>query len=311
MSRLLWLALLLPALLLPILSEPSPAEEKKGVVEPTNTKLVTNSIGMKLAYIPKGKFSMGSPKGEANRSEGEGPEHDVTITKGFHLGIHEVTQGEFKAVMGYNPSYFSRDGRKKEGETYVSDPAGGKDKLKAKDDQDSFPVENVSHEEAVKFCEKLSGMAKEKENKRLYRLPTEAEWEYASRGGARFKSTFHFGNTLSSDQANFDGNYPYGGAAKSTYLERTCQVGSYKPNKYGLYDMHGNVWEWCSDWYDEKYYADSPAADPPGGKGSSRVFRGGGWYGHGRSCRSAFRSWQTSTPRYKGHGFRVALVPSK
>ena len=125
------------------------------------------------------------------------------------------------------------------------------------------------------------------------------------------KSPFHFGKTLSSDQANFYGDYPYGDATKGPYLERTCKVGSYRPNGFGLYDMHGNVAEWCSDWFDKDYYAASPAPDPSGGKGSVRVIRGGSWDSVGRGCRSAFRSRYTPTFRYSGFGFRVALVPSK
>ena len=262
-------------------------------------KEITNSIGMKLVRIPKGGFSMGSDADEADRSKDEGPEHEVEITKDFHLGVYEVTQAEYEAVMGSNPSWFSATGK---GKAKVEDLKTGR-----------FPVEQVSYEDAVKFCARLSALGKEKEKKRLYRLPSEAEWEYASRGGAGLKKTpFHFGKTLSSVQANFNGNYPYGGAAKGTYLGRTCEVGSYKPNGYGLYDMHGNVWEWCSDWYGEKYYADSPKADPSGpSEGSLRVIRGGCWINDGRDCRSANRYWYSPSNRNCSIGFRVALVPSK
>ena len=209
-------------------------------------KTITNSIGMKLAYIPAGEFMMGSPEGEG--SADERPRHKVKITKPFYLGIHEVTQGQFKAVMGYNPSYFSRDGTKKAGATYLADPAGGKDMIGATDDPNDYPVENVSWEEANEYCEKLSGMAKEKEKEHLYRLPTEAEWEYACRGGSVRYKKFQFGDELTSDDANFGDN-----------LKRTSVVGSYmKPNNFGLHDMHGNVWEWCSDWYDKDYYANGP-----------------------------------------------------
>ena len=257
---------------------------------------LTNSIGMELAYIPAGTFLMGSPEDEAGRSADEGPVHEVTITTGFYLGMYAVTQGEYEEVKGTNPSYFSATG-------------SGKDKVKDLKTR-RFPVERVSYEDAVKFCEKVSARKEEKENGRTYRLPTEAEWEYACRGGVG-SSPFHFGKTLSSDQANFNGKYPYGGAAKSTFLARTCEVGSYKANAFGLYDMHGNVWEWCSDYYDEKYYADSPAADPSGGKGSTRVVRGGGSNDRGYYCRSASRSGYARTVRHFDFGFRAALVPSR
>src|SRR5207248_6430104 len=129
--------------------------------------------------------------------------------------------------------------------------------------------------------------------------PSEAEWEYSCRGGHVIEEMrekpalpFHFAqptSSLSSTQANFDGNHPYGGAAKGPYLKRTCKVGSYKPNRLGLYDMHGNVWEWCHDWYGVDYYAKSPKTDPPGpSEGSVRVRRGGGWYLSGQPCRAAF-----------------------
>lgn len=202
---------------------------------------IANSIGMKLVCIPPGKFSMGSDEEEQKDVlkqigeklempdclKAEGPQHEVRITKGFYLGVYEVTQGEYEEVMGSNPSWFSATG---EGKDNVKD-------LKT----NRFPVEQVSYEEAVQFCENLSARPGEREKKRLYRLPTEAEWEYACRGGASLKTPFHFGKSLSSHQANFDGNYPYGGAEKSTYLGRTCAVGSYKPNGFGLYDIHGNV----------------------------------------------------------------------
>jgi formylglycine-generating enzyme required for sulfatase activity len=178
---------------------------------------------------------------------------------------------------------------------------------------DDFPVETVSWNDAVEFCKKLSERAAEKKAGRKYRLPTEAEWEYSCRGGASSSyQVFHFGNSLSSKQANFNGNYPYGGADKAVFLNRTCKVGSYTKNRFGLHDMHGNVWEWCSDWYDKDYYAKSSRRDPQGpSKGSSRVLRGGGWSDRGLNCRSAFRNGISEpADRVISMGFRVALVPA-
>jgi formylglycine-generating enzyme required for sulfatase activity len=263
-------------------------------------KGVTNSIGMKLATIPPGRFSMGSPEDEKDRIADEGPEHKVSITKGFHLGMYEVTQGEYEEVMGSNPSYISAVGE-------------GNDKVKGLKTA-RFPVERVSYEDAVKFCEKLSALKGEKEGKRMYRLPSEAEWEYACRGGAGSKTPFHFGKSLTADQANFDGNYPYPYrvAPKGTDLGRTCEVGSYKPNGFGLYDMHGNVWEWCSDRYDKDYYNKGDKVNPSGPfKGTDRVIRGGGWIDSAWYCRSARRVSTMPTTRSSNVGFRVALVPAK
>ncbi len=286
------------ALILPAWTQP-PAGKK--VVKGWD-KEITNSIGMKLVRIPPGKFKMGSPPGEKDRSDDE-QQHDVEITKEFWLGIHEVTQKQFKAVMGYNPSCFSSGGEAKPGLNYLdwSKPAGGKDKVAGRDTSD-FPVENVSWEEAIEFCTKLS--AKTGERGRTCRLPTEAEWEYACRGGATSYQTFHFGNSLSSTQANFDGNYPYGDAAKGPFLVRTCKAGSYKPNGFGLYDMCGNVLEWCADWYGEDYYSKSDGAKNPTGpsKGVNRVIRGGGWCHDGLYCRSAELPERSDRPSYRSGG---------
>jgi formylglycine-generating enzyme required for sulfatase activity len=271
---------------------------------------IENSIGMKLVRIPPGTFTMGSPRGEEGRHDSDEGQHPVEITKEFWLGVHEVTQKQFKEVMGYNPSCFSRDGEGKPGAKYeYGQPGGGKEKAPA--DTGNFPVENVSWEEAREFCAKLSQRAEEKSGGRTYRLPSEAEWEYSCRGGAPSYQVFHFGASLSSSEANFDGNHPYGGAGKDTYRERTCKVGGYEKNRFGLYDLHGNVWEWCSDWYGEGYYGKSPPSDPKGpSEGVYRVVRGGSWYSRGSGCRSAYRSGRAPGFRDDNLGFRVTLVPS-
>jgi uncharacterized protein (TIGR02996 family) len=259
---------------------------------------LTNSIGLELALIPPGAFLMGSPAGEADRREDEGPQHEVAISRAFYLGVYPVTQGQWQSVMGTDPSWFCASG-------------GGKRTVRRRRDTRNLPVEQVSWEDAVDFCGKLSELPEEKRAKRVYRLPSEAEWEYACRGGAASSTPFHFGTSLSSTQANFDGNHPYGGAAKGPSLKRTTPVGSYNPNAWGLYDMHGNVWEWCQDWYASQYYKQSPRRDPPGPpEGSVRVIRGGGWDSIGQFCRSAYRCWLVPADRDSGLGFRVSLVLS-
>jgi formylglycine-generating enzyme required for sulfatase activity len=256
---------------------------------------VTNSIGMKLVLILPGKFSMGSPRDEANRYGSEGPTHEVEITKPFYLGIYPVTQEEYRKVMGTNPSHLCASG-------------GGKDKLKdAALDTKRFPVESVSWEDAVAFCKKLSALPAEKAAGRVYRLPTEAEWEYACRAGTT--TAFAFGDALSSTQANFDGAQPYGGAKKGPALGRTCPVGSYKANAWGLHDMHGNIWEWCNDWQDASYYGTGPMKDPQGpATGKTRVSRGGAWGFGATHCRSAYRGHDDPAGRYNNTGMRVVCV---
>ncbi|MBC8426491.1 SUMF1/EgtB/PvdO family nonheme iron enzyme [bacterium] len=243
----------------------------------TAEREITNSLGMKLKLIPAGEFQMGSPESEENRWSDEGPQHRVRITRPFYLGVYEVTQSEYEAVMGSNPSKFK----------------GAR-----------LPVETVSWEEAMDFCRKLSATEGVE-----YRLPTEAEWEYACRAGTT--TPFSFGSSLNGDQANCDGNYPYGTLTKGAYKKQTVTVGSYAANAFGLYDLHGNVWEWCSDWYDGKYYAGSPVDDPTGPTGGSRrVCRGGSWDGDARGCRAANRDRYVPSYRYGSLGFRLARTVS-
>jgi formylglycine-generating enzyme required for sulfatase activity len=328
MSRQTWFHLTVFSGLLAVPAMVVPGWTKAPVPSPkTLPQTFTNSVGMKLVRIPPGKFKMGAPKEEQDKAidyhemidkikdeatvalcRSEGPQHEVQLSA-FYLGAYEVTQKQFKDVMGYNPSYFSRDGKGKPGVTYTDwMPAGGMDEVPA--DTRRFPVENVSWEEAKEFCEKLTAKEKRKLGGKMYRLPTEAEWEYACRGGAPSYEVFHFGNSLSFKQANFDGSHPYGGVEKGDHLGRTCKVGSYEKNRFGLHDMHGNVWEWCSDWYGEDYYGKSPAKDPPGPlKGSHRVLRGGSHDSYGESCRSASRVALKPAYRDGGIGFRVALCP--
>lgn len=256
-------------------------------------KALTNSIGMKLNLIPAGEFMMGAAEGDDGAGDDEKPRHKVRITRPYYIGVYEVTQGEYEKVLGVNSSFFSQTGY-------------GKSRVKGMK-TDRFPAEQVTWHKAVEFCRKLSEMPAEKQARRVYRLPTEAEWEYACRAGTT--SIFHYGNSLSATQANFNGNFPFGGAPKGPFLTRTSEVGSFKPNAFGLYDMHGNVWEWCSDWFDRTYYKRSPIDDPQGpSTGSSRVIRGGEWYGDARDCRSAFRYADLPDGVFYVLGFRVVMT---
>jgi formylglycine-generating enzyme required for sulfatase activity len=279
-------ALRIPACLLAAcLIAPGPARGEDAAKE------ITNSIGMKLVLIPAGKFVMGSPAGEAERDANE-VQHEVAITRPFYLGAYPVTQGQFQKVMGGNPSFFQ--------------PRNG--------GSPDHPVEQVRWVGAHEFCRRLSELPEEKKAGRVYRLPSEAEWEYACRAGTT--TPFNLGDALSSKQANFNGNFPYGGAERGPFLQRTAKVGSYPPNAWGLYDMHGNVYEWCQDWYDPDYYKKSPAENPKGPeKGvvptgfrheSFVVVRGGCWLDEARACRSARRFRLQQSEPYRWTGFRVA-----
>ncbi|MDA1213822.1 MAG: SUMF1/EgtB/PvdO family nonheme iron enzyme [Planctomycetota bacterium] len=251
---------------------------------------MTNSIGMKLVRVPAGEFLMGSAEEDPGSRDDERPQHRVQISKPFYMGIYEVTQDEFEMMMQTNPSSFSRAGLLADAPEAI--------------DCSKLPVDNVTWYAAVEFCKRLSHLPDEKKAGRVYRLPTEAEWEYACRAGT--KSTFHFGDDLSSTQANFNGAHPFGAADKGPFLNRTAIVGSYQPNAWGLYDMHGNLNEWCLDRFDREYYSHSPEVDPRGPQtGTSRVIRGGDWYSDGRDCRCAFRYADIPDGRFYALGMRV------
>jgi formylglycine-generating enzyme required for sulfatase activity len=232
----------------------------------TEGDVTTNSIGMKLKLIPAGTFMMGS--------EDTQEVHQVTLTKPFLLGVYEVTQRQYERVMGVNPSEFKGLFGKK-------------------------PVEWVSWEDAVEFCRKLSTLPSERAAGRVYRLPTEAEWEYACRAGTT--TTFSFG-----DDRSQVGDYAWFGENSE---ETTHPVGEKKPNAWGLYDMHGNVFEWCSDWHGD--YPSDAVTDPTGAPtGEFRVIRGGCWKLGAGTCRSASRVRRFPSKRDYHYGFRVACVPS-
>jgi formylglycine-generating enzyme required for sulfatase activity len=221
-----------------------------------------NSIGMEFVRIEAGTFFRGSEKGNGD----EKPMSRIFISEPFYLGKFEVTQREWKLIMGTKPSYFNKCG-------------------------EDCPVEDVSFEQVQQFLEVLS----EKEN-RYYRLPTEAEWEYACRAGTT--TEFSTGDSLSSKQANINGS--------DLYIGKTVRVGSYQPNNWGLYDMHGNVWEWCEDWYGP--YSNETLKDPNGPeKGTKRIVRGGSWFHGATYARSANRNINSINVRNGIIGFRVLL----
>lgn len=270
-----------------------PAVNKTPAEPSSDSAVVVNSIGMKLRRIAAGRFWMGSRDDDPDAREDEKPRHRVTISRPFYLGVYEVTQDEWARVLGQRKSFFRPDG-------------AGADKV-GKQDTGRFPAEQVTWVDAVAFCRRLTALPAEKKAGRSYRLPSEAEWEYAARAGTQ--TAFAFGDRLSSRQANFNGRYPFGGAAKGPFLSRTTRVGSYAPNAFGLFDMHGNVWEWCGDRYGRTYYRTSPAKDPTGpASGSRRVIRGGDWYSDGRDCRSAFRYADVPDGTFYALGLRVVMV---
>jgi formylglycine-generating enzyme required for sulfatase activity len=236
---------------------------------------------MKFVKVPKGTFWMGWDSHDRQCKQ-------VQIKQDFELAAYAVTQGQWEVVMGNNPSHFSRKGK-------------GSAEVKGIPDADlkRFPVDTVSWDDAQNFLKKLN--AREKGKGWLYRLPTEAEWEYACRGGATSKEDCSFDfylarptTDLSSKQANFDGEYPAGDAERGPNLLRTTKVGSYPPNRLGLYDMHGNVLQWCGDV----------------GNGRRRVFRGGCWFSIGWECRAAYRGRYDQAHANSYLGLRLARVRS-
>ena len=241
---------------------------------------IKNSIGMVFVKIPSGVFTMGSPANEWQRDKNESPQREVNIGNEFYLGKYEVTQEEYEKLMGLNPSNFKGCPR--------------------------CPVENINWREAKEFIAKLNALKDGYE----YRLPSEAEWEFAARAGKTTPFSIGDGNNLSSDLANFDGRNPFRDAPKGKYLERTALVGSYPPNPFGLYDMNGNVWEWCEDIYKENYegLATNGSANLNLGNPNIKILRGGAWVNVGNGLRSAVRLGNPLDNRLSYNGFRVAIT---
>jgi formylglycine-generating enzyme required for sulfatase activity len=258
---------------------PIHTQGQKDPLKKTPPKDFTNSLGMKFVWIPPGTFLMGSPKEEGKR-DGDEIQHKVTLTKGFYMGVYTVTQEQWQAIMGKNPS-------------------------RCKGDK-NLPVDNVSWQDCQEFCKKLRA-----KDQRAYRLPTEAEWEYAC--GAGTTTPFHFGPTISTDQVNYNGNFTYGKGKKGVFRGKSTPVGRFPPNAWGLYDMHGNVSQWCQDWYGE--YPQKDVSDPHGpeketGVGTGRVRRGGTWNFPPHFCRSACRGGPVGALRHFNCGLRLcADVP--
>ena len=229
-------------------------------------EVLENSIGIKLALLPAGTFTMGQPGGGTDETP-----HQVTLTKPFYMGVHEVTNAQWKRVMGSDPSKFKDDDR---------------------------PVEQVSWQDALEFCRKLSALPEELSAGRVYRLPTEAEWEYACRAGTETRYSFGDNESKLGEYGWFDGNSE----------GKTQRVGQKKANAWGLFDMHGNVWELCSDWYGD--YPEGAVMDPQGSaRAAVRASRGGSWYNPAKYWRSAYRCGDDPSLRYDFLGFRLALGP--
>lgn len=233
----------------------------------STTSPPSGGINIEMVYVQGGSFTMGctAEQGSDCNSD-EKPAHTVRVDN-FYIGKYEVTQAQWRAVMGNSPSYFKNC--------------------------DQCPVESVSWDDIQEFIRKLNAQTGKR-----YRLPTEAEWEYAARGGNQSKGYKYAGSNNIGDVAEYDGNNN----------KSTRPVGGKRPNELGIYDMSGNVYEWCSDWYADNYYANSSAYNPQGASGgSSRVLRGGSWYSNARGCRVAFRNNYSPSYRHDYYGFRLCL----
>ena len=234
------------------------------------TEDLGNGVTLEMVEIPGGTFIMGSPENEAGRNSNESPEHQVTVPS-FFMGKYQLTQAQYQAIMGSNPSAFKGNNR---------------------------PVEQVSWNDAVIFCQRLS-----QKTGKNYRLPSEAEWEYACRAGTT--TPFYFGESITTDLVNYDGNYTYASAPEGKNRQQTTDVGSFPPNASGLYDMHGNVWEWCLDDSINSYNNAPTDGSALTGRSSTKLLRGGSWFLIPAFCRSAFRYHNNLDYNFDLFGFRV------
>jgi len=251
-------------------ARPTPAPTAQPSLAPTTSARLSNSLGMEFVRLPAGTFMMGSPASEAGHYKER--QFQVTLSQAFYMQTTEVTQAQWQAVMGSNPSNFKGPNR---------------------------PVENVRWDDVQEYIRKLNARGEGE-----YRLPTEAEWEYACRAGTSTPFGIGNGADLDSSQANFDGNWPYGKGKKDVYRKETTPVKSFAPNAWGLYDMHGNVWEWVQDRYGD--YPTGAVRDPKGpGHGAFRVYRGGSWDYDASFARCAFRRAYSPDYRNSSLGFRL------
>jgi len=261
-----------------------PGNGMSASAEKVGGKKYTNSLGMKFVYIQPGRFTMGSPENETQRNQDE-KQRGVTISKGFFMQDMkgflptEMSQAHWLKIMGSNPSYLKNPRR-------------------------NLPIENVSYHDVSRFLESLNGM----EKKGKYRLPTEAEWEYACRAGTA--TPFYFGKCITTGQANFNGDYPMGDCPEGDNRKKTVPVSSFRKNPWGLYDMHGNVWEWCSNWYSRTPYELGNNIDPKGPeKGKYKVIKGGSWKFMAHDARSANRDRCAPDLGLCYIGFRLVYEP--
>ncbi len=247
------------------------AEAKRLAAAKKPATLTETAFGANIAmlYVEGGSFTMGCTSEQGSDCyDNEKPAHTVSLSN-FYIGKYEVTQAQWKAVMGTNPSYFNNC--------------------------DQCPVEQVSWDDIQDFIRKLN-----QQTGKTYRLPTEAEWEYAARGGNKSKGYKYAGSNTVRDVAVYEDNSS----------SKTSPVGGKLANELGIHDMSGNVWEWCADWYDGNYYANSSVSNPRGpSSGYRRVLRGGGWIYTARRCRVAFRGSLDPAFESKDNGFRLVLVP--
>ncbi|WP_322744719.1 formylglycine-generating enzyme family protein [Cuspidothrix issatschenkoi] len=230
-----------------------------------------NGVTLEMAVIPGGTFMMGSPENEEGRWTNESPQHQVTVSS-FFMGKYPVTEAQYQAIMGTNPYGFKGSNR---------------------------PIESISWNDAVAFCQELSQRAG-----RNYRLPSEAEWEYACRAGTT--TPFHFGETITTDLANYDGKYTYGYGIEGINREETTVISNFRiANNFGLYDMHGNIWEWCLDDWVDSYNNALTNGNAMTNSSLFKVLRGGSWFNNPADCRSARRFFYVANCAYSVSGFRV------